>query len=415
MSRNKEISVDHLYRQEYGKMVATLTRIFGTRHFVMIEDAVQDTFIKALSAWRQEYPADPQAWLWAAAKNRSIDLLRKLKADNTRLPKLDSGTVTIALNEIFLDKEIQDAQLRMIFMACHPQLQAQDQIAFALKSISGFSQKEIASALLLKEETVKKRLQRARKTISETDLAFIIPQGAELHKRLDRTLEVIYLIFNEGFHSGKADKLIRKDICGEALRLSKILTTNEHTRTPGVYALFALLCFQSSRIDSKIKEDGEIIDLEHQDRSLWFWPLVELGNHAMMRATKTDNRSIYHYEAAIIAEHLKAKSFDQTDWSQIHTYYKLLYDLQPSHINLLNIAYVKLKLGKLEKAHQLLEQIEADKLEQRSYLYYGVLAEYHKLKKEPQKAITYINLALEKVNNKSERKYLEKKRFNLLN
>lgn len=394
-------------------MVATLTKVFGTQHFEMVEDAIQDTFIKALSAWRSEYPPNPEAWLWKAAKNRTIDLLRKINADDARHNLLESGTAAIALNEIFLDKEIQDAQLRMIFMACHPELQAQDQIAFALKSISGFSQKEIASALLLKPETVKKRLQRARRVISEEKVEFKIPQGAELAARLERVLEVIYLIFNEGFHSGRADILVRKDVCGEALRLCKTLTLNEITRTPSVYALFALLCFHSARIDSKIKADGEIIDLEKQDRSLWYWPLVEVGNSAMMQATEDDTRSVYHYEAGIAVEHLKAKSFANTNWSEIHQYYLRLYDLEPSAINLLNIAYVKLRLGKSAKAKQILDRIQPESLAQRAYLYYGTLAEYHISLSEPAKAISFLDLALNVVKNKAERNYLINKRASL--
>ncbi len=190
--------LDHLFRHQYGKMVSILTRIFGLANLEIIEDAVQDTFIKAMVAWRNGMPENPEAWLTKAAKNRTIDLFRKLSADKKRLPKITSGPSAIALNDLFLDTEIEDSQLRMIFTACHPILNPKDQLSFALKTVSGFSAKEIASALLLKEETVKKRLMRARKSIAEQNVSFQIPQGKDLPERLSRVLEVLYLIFNEG-------------------------------------------------------------------------------------------------------------------------------------------------------------------------------------------------------------------------
>jgi len=226
-------------------MVAALTRIFGPSNLETIEDAVQDTFIKAMMVWREKIPENPEGWLMTAAKNRAIDLFRKLSADEKRLLKIDSGTSAIALGEVFLESEIEDAQLRMIFMACHPSLNPQDQIAFALKTISGFSSKEIASALLLKEETVKKRLVRARKSIAKLDLEFKIPQGADLPSRLNRVLEVLYLIFNEGFHSGRKEILVRKELCGEAMRFCQMLLKNPFTKTAKAHALFGLMCFHS--------------------------------------------------------------------------------------------------------------------------------------------------------------------------
>lgn len=208
--------MDHLFRHHYGKMVSVLTRIFGLAHLETIEDAIQDTFIKALSAWRKQQPEYPEAWLTQAAKNRVLDIFRKLKSEKQRAHSFSSGMEARAINELFLDTEIKDSQLRMIFTACHPSLAPSEQIAFSLKTISGFSTREIASALLTKEETVKKRLSRARKTIKSRELSFEIPSGKELPKRTSSVLEVLYLIFNEGFHSNRTDILIRKELCSES-------------------------------------------------------------------------------------------------------------------------------------------------------------------------------------------------------
>ncbi len=407
--------LDHLFRHEYGKMVSILTRIFGLEHLETIEDAVQDTFIQAMVTWRNQLPENPEAWLTKAAKNRTIDLFRKLSADKKRIPKIESGPTAIALNELFLDNEIADSQLRMIFTACHPTLNPTEQIAFALKTVSGFSAKEIASALLVKEETIKKRLSRARKTIATQQIAFQIPQGKDLPERLSRVLEILYLIFNEGFHSNKKEILIRKDLCGEAIRLTKMLLKNPYTRQPATYALFALMCFHSARLDSKVNEKNEIIDLKHQDRKKWYFPLVQLGNEAMNKAVATDIYTSYHYEAAIAIEHLKAKNFAATDWNKILNWYKKLYELQPSAFNLLNLAMVQLQRADYQTALELLQQINPRDLEQRAYLYYGSYSEYFVLTGKTKKALLHIDTALQLVRNEAERQFLLKKKYNIAN
>ncbi len=402
--------IDHLFRHQHGKMVSILTRIFGLSNLETIEDAVQDTFIQAMVAWRNKMPENPEAWLTKAAKNRTIDLFRKLSAEQKRIPKIESGPAAIALNDLFLDNEIADSQLRMIFTACHPILNPKDQLSFALKTVSGFSSKEIASALLLKEETVKKRLMRARKAIAAKDIAFQIPQGPDLPERLNRVLEVLYLIFNEGFHSNKKELLIRKDLCGEALRLCKMLLKNTFTRQPKTYALFALMCFHSARLDSKISAENELIDLKNQDRSKWYFPLIKLGDSAMVKATETNEFSSYHYEAAIASEHLTAKDFAATDWDKILEWYKRLHELQPSPFNFLNQAIVQLQRKDYTAVLALLKQIDPKDLEQRAYLYYGTYAEFHLAKKHKKQALEYMEAALKLVKNESERQFLLKKK-----
>jgi len=172
--------VDHLFRHQYGKMVAILANFFGLSHLEMIEDAVQDTFVKATLKWQESIPENPEAWLMQAAKNRVIDLIRQLQAEKKRFTKIASGPAAIQINEIFLDHEIEDSQLRMIFVACHPALSPEEQIAFALKTISGFSMKEIATALLLKDETIKKRLCRARRAIAEQGIKLPAVRGKKV-------------------------------------------------------------------------------------------------------------------------------------------------------------------------------------------------------------------------------------------
>ena len=395
-------------------MVSILCRIFGLEHLETIEDAIQDTFLKASISWRNGIPDNPQAWLTTAAKNRTIDLFRSLKSEKERAKYLNNNTSAIALSELFLDDEIADSQLRMIFTACHPALDPRDQIAFALKTVAGFSQKEIAAALLLKDETIKKRLSRARASVKMESLKFEIPQGEELKRRRIRVLEVLYLLFNEGFHSSKKEMLVRKDLCGEALRLCKMLVDHPTICDPEAQALFALMCFHSARLDSKIDDFNEIIDLRLQDRTKWYFPLIVAGNNMMIKATMGHQYSPYHYEAAIASEHLIAKRFEDTNWDQILYWYEKLQTISPSPFNLLNMAVVNLQRDKPQLAYNIIQQVNPQELGQRDYLFHGCLAQYYKAVKDYDKALYCYDKALATVQNDSEKKYLIKKREKIM-
>ena len=413
MSENQLI--DHFFRHQYGKMVSVFTRIFGLHHLELIEDAIQDTFISALKSWQKNKPDNPEAWLTKVAKNRILDLLRKISAEDKRIAKIQTGIDTYAINELFLEDEIDDSILRMIFAACNPKLDARDQIAFALKIISGFSQNEIAAALLLKVETVKKRLARAKKAIKENQISFEIPRGNQLKKRLNRVLEVIYLIFNEGFHSLKKDFVLREELCGEAIRLCNCLLKKPLTATPDAYALFAVFCFQAARLKSRVNQDGELISLRDQDRSLWYFPMVELGHENMRKAVSGDSFGFYHYEAAILAEHLQSDSFEETNWQRILVWYQNILKLETSPLHLLNLAIIHLELKDFNEVKNLLGSIEAADLEQRAYLYHGTYAEYEFIANKSDLAIKHINKAIEQVPNESTKTYLQKRKRDYLN
>ena len=405
-------NIDHLFRHHSGKMVSVLIRIFGFAHLDIIEDAVQDTFLKASISWRSKQPEHPEAWLTQAAKNRVLDIFRKLKTQKNHLPTITQGTDAIAINELFLDTEIEDAQLRMIFTACHPKLDPRDRISFALKTVSGFSTKEIASALLAKEETIKKRLLRARKAIKKLNIQFHIPKGIALPERLESVMEVLYLIFNEGFHSNSSKTIIRTDLCREAMRLCQLLLKRKQSRIPEVYALFALMCFHSARIEAKTNVDNELLDLKHQDRLKWHVPLIELGNTMMTKAVETESFSCYHYEAAIAAEHLRAKTFEETDWDKILQWYKALYNLQPMPIHVLTMAVINMQNNNFDQAKAYFKQLDPSDLEQRAYLYYAAKADFYAETKNYNEAIIAIDKALEIVVSDQEKEFLTKKKVN---
>ncbi|MEB2781306.1 sigma-70 family RNA polymerase sigma factor [Algoriphagus sp. C2-6-M1] len=400
--------VDHLFRHQYGKMVAILSKIFGLHNLELIEDAIQDTFLNAALRWRNELPDNPGAWLTQAAKHRTIDLLRQLNATKERHEGVNETPIGEEINDYFLDHEVADSQLRMIFVACHPSFSQEEQIAFALKAISGFSMKEIAAALLQNEETIKKRLVRARKKIQTLEITLSYPYPNQIPNRISRVLHIIYLIFNEGFHSTKADELISKDLCGEAIRLCKLLLQKEKFRTGGTYALFALMCFHASRLESKMR-NSEIIDLKHQDRSKWYLPLILLGNDSLQKSAEFDDRSIYHLEAAIASEHVRAVQFENTNWQCILKYYDDMYLMMPSDHVLLSKATIFLQLEKLMEAKLELGKIVPKSLSQRRYLFYGCYAEYYEKAGDIDNALQQIKLAIDFCSNNMEKDYLRKK------
>ncbi|MEM7163548.1 MAG: sigma-70 family RNA polymerase sigma factor [Bacteroidota bacterium] len=410
--KNQQL-IDHLFRHQFGKMVSILTQIFGLNHLELVEDAVQDTFIAALKTWKFKIPEDPEAWLTKAAKNRAIDLFRQMNKSKIREVKFSQESIEKEINDYFLDHEIADSQLRMIFTACHPDLQAQEQIAFALKSIAGFSMREIAGALLTKEESVKKRLSRARQRIKTQNIQFKFPEKNEIKSRLARVNEVIYLIFNEGFHSGRKDVLIRKELCGEALRLCRLILEKETLRNDDSYALLALMCFHSSRLDSRVNENNEFVNLENQDRTKWYKPLIDLGQRAFEKSNHSKKLSTYQIEAAIAMEHVTASEFKHTNWETISSLYYALNKIHPNKFNLLNLSISLLMENKIEESKKVLAGIEEKDLEQRAYLYHSTWAEYHMKNQEFYKAAESLDKAISLVKNESERKYLIKKKNDL--
>ena len=382
-----------------------MSKIFGLSQLELIEDALQDTFLQASLKWRHGQPDDPEAWLTRAARNRVIDLLRQVKSRKDRDAHVANALSTEEINEFFQDHELVDSQLRMIFVACHPIFSAEEQIAFALKTISGFSMKEIAAALVQKEETVKKRLSRARKKIREAGIELEYPSSSEIGSRMAAVQQVIYLIFNEGFQSTKPDSLIDKSLCGEALRLCKLLLLKEKFRSGSLYALFALLCYHSARLDTRIV-DGKLVDLKNQDRSKWHLPLIVMGNKALERSLSYQESSSYHFEALIASEHVRAVAFERTDWSKIVGYYEEMLRILNSDQIRLSLAVALLQDDQASRAKEILDEIDQDKMLQRKYLLYGAYSELYQTLGQPKRAVAYLEKALLISSNVLERQYL---------
>lgn len=411
--------VDHLFRHEAGKMVAVLSRLFGLHNLQLAEDVVQDAFIKAQQSWKfNNLPDDPSAWLMQVAKNRAIDIIRRQNNFNLYSKELAAELneqPAWTLDQFFHELEIADSQLRMMFACCHPSLKQEDQVALTLKTVSGFSMQEIARSLLTNEAAIQKRLHRAKDFLKHNHIQLEIPAGAELKKRLEPIYTVLYLLFNEGYNSLKADELIRKDLCAEAMRCCKLLGEHKAGEQPSTFALLSLMCFQASRFDSRIDDNNDIILLQEQDRKQWNRELIDIGIHYLNKSSNGDELSVYHIEAAIAAEHCIAETFAATNWERLLQLYDLLLQVNPSPAVQLNRAVVLAELGAIEAGIQSILSITGvEKLLRTDHIYSAVLGELYKRLSNTIKANEYLQQAFDLTPSTAEKKLIKTKMEALL-
>jgi RNA polymerase sigma-70 factor (ECF subfamily) len=326
-------------------MIAVLVRFFGVKHFDLIEDMVQSALVEALHAWKLKgVPDNPGGWIHRVAKNRILDSLRRdvnLKKKIGELGEfvaLNTARQSHRINELFDDSEIQDSVLRMIFVCCHPVLKHESQIALTLKLICGFSEQEISRALLTREETIRKRIYRAKLVLVENKISVDLPPLTELTDRIDAVHNVLYLMFNEGYSSSGGDEAIRMDVCEEAARLCHLLTEHAACSNSATHALLALMLFHGSRFESRVGSAGELVLLQHQDRSQWDYRLIRKAMDYMEIASNVSEPSVYHLEAAIAFQHCHAESFEATNWTAIIKLYDALWSIRQSPVYRLNQA-----------------------------------------------------------------------------
>jgi RNA polymerase sigma-70 factor (ECF subfamily) len=371
--------ITHLFRREAGKMAAVLTRLFGWQRLDLAEDIVQDTLLKAMSTWKfKGVPENPSAWLYKVAKRKAIDALRQQHIHEGHHSQIKEAlrsewTLTPAVQQFFFENEIEDSQLRMMFACCHPAIPYESQIALTLKTLCGLSVQEIAHSFLTNEDTITKRLYRAKEKIREEKISMEAPIPARLPGRMDAVLHTLYLLFNEGYNSSHPSQLIRHDLCEEAMRLCVLLTRNTITRSGKVSALLALMCFQASREDARINPDGTIRLLKDQDRGRWDKRLIEKGRYYLEQSADDDGVSAYHIEAAIAGSHSAVDSFPETDWVRIAKLYAALEEINPSPVVQLNKA---IAIGYAESATAGLYALDAISTLQEHHLYHAAKGDF---------------------------------------
>jgi RNA polymerase sigma factor (sigma-70 family) len=389
--------VDHLFRHESGKMIAVLSRLLGLQNLETAQDIVQDVLLQAMNSWRYNtVPDKPAAWLHRAARNKAIDFLRREKKFRELCPDYayllqSEWTLFPTVHDMFLEPEIQDSQLRMMFACCHPAILPESQIALILKTLCGLSVSEISRAFLTQEETISKRIYRAKERIKSERIGLDMPHGGELSERIDAVLKSLYLLFNEGYNSSHPEKLIREDLCQEAMRLTYLLTEHKLTAYPRSQALLSLMCFQSSRLGARLDDKNNIVLLKHQDRQKWYLPLIQKGFDYLDAASEPFEVSTYHIEAAIASLHAAAPSFAQTDWGAIYRLYEMLYQLQPNPVVAMNKAIASAYAINRDHAFTALKQISG--LE-KHHLYFASLGEICLDMNQPVLARSYFEKAL---------------------
>ncbi len=394
-----KVTLDHLFRHEAGKLISVLTKIFGPHNLELAEDVVQDTLLKALEYWKYHgTPDNPSAWLFTAARNKALDVVRRERHHKEFAAEVSQSlksefSASQTLDQIVRESEIEDEQLRMMFVCCHSTIQEEGQVALILKTLCGFSVAEIAKAFLTNEEVITKRLYRAKQQFREEKIAFALPGSTELQHRLNNVLTAVYLIFSEGYNSTHHNTLIREDLVEEALRLGKMLVDHPLTCQPESLGLVALMCFQSARLTSRVDATGNLIQLKDQDRSRWNQELIQQGSHYLHLSSQGKRISPYHLQAAIAQEHCMAKNYAETDWRKILQWYDWLLEIKPDALIALNrlVAYAEVYGPKA--ALEELERIPDKALLQNYYLYPAAMGEWHTQLGNSSEAMNYFERA----------------------
>jgi RNA polymerase sigma-70 factor (ECF subfamily) len=399
--------VDTVYRLESRRILATLIRLLGD--FELAEDALHDAFRAALEQWPKEgLPANPRAWLVSAGRFKAIDAKRRLArfdtsqaavAEQIEAQASDAGT--------FDDETIEDDRLRLIFTCCHPALLPEARVALTLRELCGLTTEEIGRAFLTVPSTLAQRIVRAKAKIRDARIPYQVPSPGELPDRLDTVLQVIYLVFNEGYSASSGDSLTRSDLSGEAIRLGRLLA--ELLPEPEVIGLLALMLLQESRRNARTSRTGDLILLEDQDRSLWNRDLIAEGKALVAKALASRRFGPYTLQAAIASVHADATDVAATDWAQVAGLYEVLMRVEPSPVVELNRAVAVAMRDGPDAGLALIDAILARGDLTDYHLAHAARADLCRRLGKADDARTSYEMALTLVSQEPERRFLERR------
>ena len=370
-------SLKQLFQQEFSKMVAVISKLYGLQHIEIAEDIVSETFLAAAETWGVKgIPPNPAAWLYTVAKQKTLYYFRRNKIlDEKIIPALKANqSEATEMEELdFSNQNIKDSQLQMLFAICTPAIASEAQIGLALRILCGFGIDEIAEAFLSNKETINKRLFRAKEKLRAEHINMEMPPEPEISERLDNVLHVIYLLFSEGYYSQTQNEILRKDFCLEAMRLGLLLTDYEKTNFPKTNALMALMCFHASRFDARQDKEDALILYEDQNEALWDKELIKQGIHFLSRSAEGNEVSSYHLEARIAYWHCMKQDTNEK-WNEILQLYDQLLLVNYSPGVVLNRIYALYKAKGYKTA-----LAEAEKLQLNdSHFYFLLLGELYK-------------------------------------
>ena len=370
-------TIKQLFHQEFSKMVAVISKLYGLQHIELAEDIVSETFLLATETWEKKgVPPNPTAWLYTVAKQKTFYFFRRNKILTRKIiPELKSTQERFTeINEInFSTANIKDSQLQMLFAVCNPAITSEAQIGLALRILCGFGIDEIAEAFLSNKETINKRLFRAKEKLRSEKIKMEFPDESEINKRLDNVLHIIYLLFNEGYYSKTQNQVLQKDLCLEALRLGLMLTENRSTNQPKTNALIALMCFHASRFNSRQANTDSYLLYEQQNQKYWDIDLIKKGTRFLDLSALGEEITSYHLEARIASCHCIREDTKQKWRDILHLYNQLLL-INYSPGVALNRTFALYKVNGQQEA-----LIEAEKLKlENNHFYFILLGELYK-------------------------------------
>jgi RNA polymerase sigma-70 factor, ECF subfamily len=403
--------LEHLFRQMAGRITSHLAGLLGFARLDLAEEIAQEAMLRALQSWPyQGVPENPPAWLFRTARNLALDQLRHERITDRKhqglRPEESMPAPDAELDEF--PSEFQDDELRMILMCCHPEIPREASIALSLKTVGGFSVREIARAFLCEQATIAQRLVRAKRQIRDRGVTLDLPHGEELKTRVDAALETLYFIFNEGYAAHEGDDLIRRDLCVEALRLARLIAASS-LASPKAHALAALLALESARLPARVDALGDLVLLEDQDHSLWDQQLIALGFHHFNVSISGDELSEYHVQAAIAAEHIRGGIAGSMNWPAILHHYDQLFEMSGSPVVALNRAVAVAKVRGAGDALAAIEPLAANPALREYYLLLAARGHFLLELNRKKEAAECFRAALELRCSEPERRLLRKK------
>lgn len=392
--------IERVFRQEHGRAVAVLVRAFGS--IDIAEEAVQDAFTAAVQRWPSTgLPASPAGWIITTARNRAIDYLRREASREERY----AAAAALQASDEPQEDVVRDDRLRLIFTCCHPALAANAQVALTLRLLGGLTSAEIAHAFLVPETTMLQRLVRAKAKIRDAQIPYRIPGEVEFPQRIRAVLAVIYLIFNEGHTASSGDRLVRDDLCNEAIRLGRLLVEFMPDDAEAM-GLLALMLMVDSRRAARVAADGDLVLLAQQDRALWDRERIAEGQALVRHCLQRNEPGPYQIQAAINAVHSDASAADAVDWGQILRLYDQLLSLQPTAIVALNRAVAVAEVEGAQAALALVDELDLNGY----HLFHAIRADLlRRLNRNAEAGIAY-EAALALSGNSKEREFLQRRR-----